>query len=244
MGEVEQPWAMANLEGRVAVVTGGASQHVTRPAPRKLTFTGSSATWGGRGRPASYPGRHWFVHASRLALLTARRVYMSHAHHGRDSVQTSRGGRLALLTARRVYMSHAHHGRDSVQTSRGGNSTARSVNKLGVAGSTSSPASAPTATSDREGVLEHPAEAFEAFRRDGVPRVICEERHMGSGAVVIACRDEAVGDRRFGVAPATPESRAVEAPGRQPISPQPCRNPASVPASGPPGRRLPSRVDP
>jgi protein phosphatase len=62
------------------------------------------------------------------------------------------------------------------------------------------PTMAPTATSDREGVLEHPAEAFASFRRDGVERVICEEKHMGSRAVVVVCRDQTVADRRFGVA--------------------------------------------
>ena len=36
--------------------------------------------------------------------------------------------------------------------------------------------------------LEHPAEAFAYFRREGVPRVVCEEKHMGSRAVVIVCR--------------------------------------------------------
>jgi protein phosphatase len=48
-------------------------------------------------------------------------------------------------------------------------------------------------------VLEHPAEAFDAFRRDGVARVVCEEKHMGSRAVVVVCRDDDIASRRFGV---------------------------------------------
>ena len=40
------------------------------------------------------------------------------------------------------------------------------------------PTMAPTATTTLEGLLEHPAEAFAAFRRDGVTRVVCEEKHM------------------------------------------------------------------
>jgi protein phosphatase len=63
------------------------------------------------------------------------------------------------------------------------------------------PTMAPTATSDREGLLEHPSEAFASFRRDGVQRVVCEEKHMGSRAVVVVCRDEDVAERRFGVPP-------------------------------------------
>ncbi len=61
------------------------------------------------------------------------------------------------------------------------------------------PTMAPTATTEREGLLEHPAEAFASFRRDGVARVVCEEKHMGSRAVVIVCRDAEVAARRFGV---------------------------------------------
>jgi protein phosphatase len=62
------------------------------------------------------------------------------------------------------------------------------------------PTMSPTATTEREGLLEHPAEAFEAFRRDGVVRVVCQEKHMGSRAVVTVCRDDEVAERRFGVA--------------------------------------------
>lgn len=61
------------------------------------------------------------------------------------------------------------------------------------------PTMSPSETSARDGLLEHPAEAFAYFRRDGVPRVVCEEKHMGSRAVVVICRDEDVARRRFGV---------------------------------------------
>jgi protein phosphatase len=61
------------------------------------------------------------------------------------------------------------------------------------------PTMAPTGTSDRADFLEQPAEAFSYFRSEGVPRVVCEEKHMGSRAVVIVCRDEDAARRRFGV---------------------------------------------
>ena len=51
------------------------------------------------------------------------------------------------------------------------------------------PTMSPPATSVREGVLEHPDEAFAAYRADGVDEVICEEKHMGSRAVVLLARD-------------------------------------------------------
>jgi protein phosphatase len=61
------------------------------------------------------------------------------------------------------------------------------------------PTMSPTETTAKPGLLEHPAEAFSYFRREGVPRVVCEEKHMGSRAVVIVCRDEDAARRRFGV---------------------------------------------
>jgi protein phosphatase len=61
------------------------------------------------------------------------------------------------------------------------------------------PTMSPTATTQLDGLLEHPVEAFASFRRDGVTRVVCEEKHMGSRAIVVVCREAAVAARRFGV---------------------------------------------
>ncbi len=61
------------------------------------------------------------------------------------------------------------------------------------------PTMSPSETSEREGFLEHPAEAFEHFRTRGVDRVVIEEKHMGSRAVVIICRDADAARRCFGV---------------------------------------------
>ncbi len=61
------------------------------------------------------------------------------------------------------------------------------------------PTMAPTATSALPDLLEHPASAFAEYRSDGVPQVICEEKHMGSRAVVVVCRDADVARGRFGV---------------------------------------------
>ncbi|MGW9205395.1 polynucleotide kinase-phosphatase [Embleya sp. NPDC055664] len=61
------------------------------------------------------------------------------------------------------------------------------------------PTMAPCTTSTLPGLLEHPAEAFAQFRADGVTRVICEEKHMGSRAIALVCRDEAVAREAFGV---------------------------------------------
>jgi protein phosphatase len=61
------------------------------------------------------------------------------------------------------------------------------------------PTMSPTETTSQPDLLEHPAEAFDYFRREGVPRIVCEEKHMGSRAVLIVCRDGDVARKRFGV---------------------------------------------
>ncbi|GAA1842927.1 polynucleotide kinase-phosphatase [Asanoa iriomotensis] len=61
------------------------------------------------------------------------------------------------------------------------------------------PTMAPAPTAKADGYLEHPREALEGYRAAGVTRLICEEKHMGSRALVLVCRDEAAAERRFGV---------------------------------------------
>ena len=61
------------------------------------------------------------------------------------------------------------------------------------------PTMSPSETSKLPDLLEHPQEAFAYYRHEGVPHVICEQKHMGSRAVVIVCRDESVSVKRFGV---------------------------------------------
>ena len=61
------------------------------------------------------------------------------------------------------------------------------------------PTMSPCETSQAPGLLEHPAQAFAYFRHAGAPRVVCGEKHMGSRAVVIVCRDEDASRKNFGV---------------------------------------------
>jgi len=65
------------------------------------------------------------------------------------------------------------------------------------------PTMSPCETSDLEGFLEHPLQAFEYYRSRGVPNVVCEKKHMGSRAVIILCRDPETAARRFGVTDGT-----------------------------------------
>lgn len=61
------------------------------------------------------------------------------------------------------------------------------------------PTMSPSETSREPGLLEHPSEALGYFAKEGVARAVCEEKHMGSRAVVVVCRDASVARRRFGV---------------------------------------------
>jgi len=51
------------------------------------------------------------------------------------------------------------------------------------------PTMSPVAASARPDVLEHPAEAFSFYRGEGVESVVCEEKHMGSRAVLLVTAD-------------------------------------------------------
>ncbi|MBK8509884.1 MAG: polynucleotide kinase-phosphatase [Candidatus Competibacteraceae bacterium] len=61
------------------------------------------------------------------------------------------------------------------------------------------PTMSPPETSARADWLEFPTEALDYYRRQGIAEVVCQEKHMGSRAVIVLCRDEETALRRFGV---------------------------------------------
>jgi len=61
------------------------------------------------------------------------------------------------------------------------------------------PTMSPSETSREDGFLEYPAEAFDYFRNQDVAQVVCQEKHMGSRAVVVVCRNEDAAQKKFGV---------------------------------------------
>jgi protein phosphatase len=58
---------------------------------------------------------------------------------------------------------------------------------------------APVEASNEPDLLEHPDEAFAYYRHQGVHQVVCEQKHMGSRAIAIVCRNTSVPRKRFGV---------------------------------------------
>ncbi len=61
------------------------------------------------------------------------------------------------------------------------------------------PTMSPCETSNRDGYLEYPDQALGYFSHHGVNKVVCEEKHMGSRAVVVVCQDPSVATTRFGI---------------------------------------------
>ncbi len=61
------------------------------------------------------------------------------------------------------------------------------------------PTMSPPETSALPGLLEHPSDAFAYYRSRGIARVVCEEKHMGSRAIVAVGKDAEVIERRFGI---------------------------------------------
>lgn len=61
------------------------------------------------------------------------------------------------------------------------------------------PTMSPCETSTLDGFLEYPAEAIGYYKNRGVQAVVCEEKHMGSRAVLAICKDEQTAAHRFGI---------------------------------------------
>jgi protein phosphatase len=60
------------------------------------------------------------------------------------------------------------------------------------------PTMSPVETSEQDGWLERPEEAFAFFRERGLGEVVLQEKHMGSRALIAVCRDADVARIRFG----------------------------------------------
>ena len=65
------------------------------------------------------------------------------------------------------------------------------------------PTMSPCETSELDGYLEHPLEAFSYYRSRGIKNIVCEKKHMGSRAVIILCRNAGIARERFGITDGT-----------------------------------------
>jgi protein phosphatase len=198
---VRYNWA-AEYRGRAMVVYG----HTPVPEPEWLNRTiniDTGCVFGGKLTALRYPGkelvsvpaaREYAVPARPFAAVPGTAPELSAQHQADDVLD------LADVTGKRIIQTGLHH---SV-TIREENATAALEIMSRFAANPKwlvylPPTMSPSETTEREGYLEHPSEAIEYFHRHGVERVLCEEKHMGSRAVVVVCRDEDGARRRFGV---------------------------------------------
>jgi protein phosphatase len=61
------------------------------------------------------------------------------------------------------------------------------------------PTMSPTETSKNPDLLEHPDEAITYYHKRSVTQLICQEKHMGSRAIVIVCKNNQTARKRFSI---------------------------------------------
>ena len=201
---VRYPWA-ADYRGRTMVLYG----HTPVPEPEWVNNTlclDTGCVFGGRLTALRYPERE-------IVSVPAEKVWYEPAKPlvSPDSAGAASG---AGRDPEVLYISDVL-GKRVIETSVAGRITVREENAAGALEVMSRfamdprwllylpPTMAPCATSAEPGLLEHPAEAFAAYAADGIAEVICEEKHMGSRAIVLACRDDQPAGR-FAVPDALP----------------------------------------
>ncbi|MFJ4988234.1 polynucleotide kinase-phosphatase [Streptomyces sp. NPDC088732] len=192
---VRYPWA-EDYRGRATVVYG----HTPVPDTSWINNTiclDTGAVFGGRMTAMRWPERE-------IVDVPAERVWYEPAKPLAAEAPGGHDGRplaLADVTGRRI-VETAHHGRVAVREENAA-AALEVMSRFAVDPRLLAylpPTMSPCATSQVEGYLEHPHEAFAAYREDGVREVLCEEKHMGSRAVALVCRDAEAARARFGVA--------------------------------------------
>jgi len=198
---VRYPWA-SEYRGQAMVLYG----HTPVPSPEWVNKTmclDTGCVFGGRLTALRYPERE-------VVSVPAARVYYEPARPFPLSPDAAALGELGAGRDPDVLDITDVTGRRTIETSRQGRITVREDNAAAALEVMSRfavdprwllylpPTMSPVATSARPGLLEHPDQAFDAFRADGVAEVVCEEKHMGSRAVALICRDAEIAQARFG----------------------------------------------
>ncbi|WP_433545252.1 polynucleotide kinase-phosphatase [Streptomyces sp. CA-294286] len=190
---VRYPWA-EDYRGRAAVVYG----HTPVPRTSWVNNTlclDTGAVFGGRMTALRWPERELVDVPAEKVWYEPVRPLLTEAPGGHDARPLD----LADVAGRRVVETR-EHGRVAVREENAA-AALEVMSRFAVDPQLLMylpPTMAPTGTSAVDGYLEHPAEAFAQYRSDGVAKVVCEEKHMGSRAVVLVCRDADVARERFG----------------------------------------------
>jgi protein phosphatase len=197
---VRYDWA-SEYRGSAMVVYG----HTPVPNPEWLNRTiniDTGCVFGGRLTALRYPEKELVSVQARETYAEPSRPFLKPEESAPLSAQQSHDDMLDLneVLGKRIISTRLHH----TVTIREENSIAA----LEIMGRFAAnpkwlvylpPTMSPSETTQVPGLLEHPAEAFAYYRQEGVGQVICEEKHMGSRAVVMICRNEDVARERFGI---------------------------------------------
>jgi protein phosphatase len=201
---VRYNWA-ADYRGKALVVYG----HTPQPEPLWLNNTvniDTGCVYGGSLTALRYPEREFVSVRARATYYESKRPFLAEEVQAPRSVQHVSDDVLDLADVL---------GKRLVDTRLIPRITIREENAIAALEVMSRfaidpkwliylpPTMSPSETSKEAGLLEHPQEAFSYYRHEGIPQVICEQKHMGSRAVVVLCRHESVSQRRFGVVAAS-----------------------------------------
>jgi polynucleotide kinase-phosphatase len=179
---VRYPWAR-DYRGSAAVVYG----HTPTPKPEWINNTiclDTGCVFGGALTALRWPARE-------LVSVPAEREYYAPVRPLAPAERPDDGLDIADVTGRR----HLDYGYGRVTVAAENAAAALEVmSRFALDPATLvwlPPTMAPCSTSTLDGYLEHPATAFDDLRGAGVERVVCEEKHMGSRAVVRVSRSGA-----------------------------------------------------
>src|SRR5689334_18037287 len=177
---VRYPWAN-EYRGRAMVVYG----HTPTPEPEWINNTiclDTGCVFGGKLTALRWPSREL------VAVPAAREYYAPARPLIAVETKPDEGLDLADVTGRR----HLDYGYGRTTVAAENAAAALEVmSRFALDPATLvwlPPTMAPCSTSTLEGYLEHPATAFADLRSAGVGTVVCEEKHMGSRAVVRVSR--------------------------------------------------------
>lgn len=180
---VRYPWAR-DYRGSAAVVYG----HTPTPEPEWINNTiclDTGCVFGGKLTALRWPSREL------VSVPAAREYYAPARPLVAGTTRPDEGLDLADVTGRR----HIDYGYGRTTVAAENAAAALEVmSRFALAPQTLMwlpPTMAPCSTATVEGYLEHPSTAFADLRAAGVGKVVCEEKHMGSRAVVRISRDGA-----------------------------------------------------
>lgn len=206
---VRNNWA-ADYRGRASVVYG----HTPVPAPEWLNHTinvDTGCVFGGSLTALRWPEKTLISVPARAVYAESKRPFLKAAAEAR-STSTAAAATLSAQQANDDLLDVDDvRGKRLVTTRLHGTVTIREENGAAALEVMSRfaanpkwliylpPTMSPSETSKVEGLLEHPAEAFGYYRANGVPEVCVEQKHMGSRAILIVCRNREAARARFGI---------------------------------------------